>query len=51
MSVSYGGAWYIYGYVYDGTGQIVGLVDDTIGSSTLGQEVVTYTYDAWGNLL
>ena len=51
MSVSYGGAWYTYGYVYDGTGQIVGLVDDTTGSSTLGQEVVTYTYDAWGNLL
>ena len=51
MSVSYGGAWYTYGYVYDGTGQIVGLVDDTTGSSTLGEEVVTYTYDAWGNLL
>ncbi|MHB1682270.1 MAG: DNRLRE domain-containing protein [Bacilli bacterium] len=51
MTVSYGGAWYTYGYVYDGTGQIVGLVDDTTGSSTLGQEVVTYTYDTWGNLL
>ncbi len=51
MTVSYGGAWHTYGYLYDGTGQIVGLVDDTTGSSTLGQEVVTYTYDAWGNLL
>ncbi|MHB1682273.1 MAG: RHS repeat-associated core domain-containing protein [Bacilli bacterium] len=51
MSVSYGGAWHTYGYGYDSTSQIVGLVGDTTGSNTLGQEVVTYTYDAWGNLL
>ncbi|MCY0874814.1 MAG: hypothetical protein OWT28_00805, partial [Firmicutes bacterium] len=50
MSVSYDGALYTYGYVYNGLGEIVGLVDDTTGSSTLGQEVVTYAYDAWGNI-
>ncbi|MCL6601187.1 MAG: hypothetical protein K6T81_21005, partial [Alicyclobacillus macrosporangiidus] len=40
-----------YGYVYDGLGNIVGLVDDTSSDSTYGTEVVKYTYDAWGNVL
>ncbi|WP_218669692.1 DNRLRE domain-containing protein [Ferroacidibacillus organovorans] len=51
MSMAQGGSWYTYAYVYDGLGQIVGLIDETPGSATLGQEVTTYTYDAWGNLL
>ena len=51
MSMAQGGSWYTYAYVYDGLGQIVGLIDETPGSATLGQEVATYTYDAWGNLL
>ncbi|MCL6600749.1 MAG: RHS repeat-associated core domain-containing protein [Alicyclobacillus macrosporangiidus] len=40
-----------YGYVYDGLDNIIGLVDDTSTDSTYGTEVVTYTYDAWGNVL
>ncbi|MCL6600922.1 MAG: hypothetical protein K6T81_19630 [Alicyclobacillus macrosporangiidus] len=40
-----------YGYVYDGLGNIIGLVDDTSTDSTYGTEVVKYTYDAWGNVL
>ncbi|MHB1685218.1 MAG: RHS repeat-associated core domain-containing protein [Bacilli bacterium] len=34
----------VYRYVYDGQGDVVGLVDASTGS-----EVVTYGYDAWGN--
>ncbi|MCL6600748.1 MAG: hypothetical protein K6T81_18740 [Alicyclobacillus macrosporangiidus] len=40
-----------YGYVYDGLGNIIGLVDETSSDSTYGTEVVKYTYDAWGNVL
>ena len=41
----------VYAYVYDGLGNIAGLVDDNPGSATYGQEVVQFYYDAWGNVL
>lgn len=49
MSMVSGGTTYDYRYIYDGQGDVIGLVDVTSGSSTVGQQVVTYGYDAWGN--
>ena len=45
-----------YTYVYDGLGNLVGLIDDNASISgsanpNFGKEVVIYTYDAWGNVL
>ena len=49
MTMVSGGSTYVYRYIYDGQGDVIGLVDVTTGSATVGQEVVTYGYDAWGN--
>ncbi|RIV26398.1 RHS repeat protein [Alicyclobacillaceae bacterium I2511] len=46
MDINISGTWHDYSYLYDGLGQIVGLIDNSTG-----QEVVTYTYDAWGNVI
>ncbi|RIV26394.1 hypothetical protein D2Q93_04280 [Alicyclobacillaceae bacterium I2511] len=46
MDIDISGTWHDYSYLYDGLGQIVGLIDNSTG-----QEVVTYTYDAWGNVI
>lgn len=39
-----------YRYIYDGQNDVVGLMDVTSGSGTFGKQVVSYSYDAWGNL-
>ena len=43
LGFTYNGTPYLY--VYNGTGDVMGIVDDTLAT------VVEYTYDAWGKVL
>ena len=49
MAVNVSGSWDTYEYVYNGLNDVTGLIDLTSGSSTYGQMVVLYQYDAYGN--
>lgn len=50
ITVYVNGSPLTYAYVYDGLGNVVGLIDDNAAAATYGQYVVAYNYDAWGNV-